>query len=677
MGFFDFLKPKQDRNMLADPPDWLIQMLSAGGACNTGINVTVDTAMQSAVVYACVRVLSETLASLPLPLYKRLPGGGKERALTHPLYPILHDSPNPEMTSFEWKELIKVHLNLRGNHYSEIERGPVNNVLALWPLHPDMMQIKRRNGALVYLYILPGGSETVELSPDRVLHIRGMSNNGIVGLSPIALAREAIGLSLASEKYGAKFYDNNAKPGGVLEHPNQLGDVAHERLKAGWESSHKGLDQAHRIAILEEGMSYKQISISPNDAQFLETRKYQRSEIAGLYRVPAHLINDLEKATFSNIEHQSLQFIVYSMLPWITRIEQRLALSLLSEADRKIYFPQFIVEGLLRGDIESRYKAYATAKQNGWMSTDDIRILENMNPLPDGLGDEYWRPLNMAIVGEDIDSGSGNDNDDGDNGDDEEGETNSADRAKRSIPKAMFRSATLRRRLAERYHSLFLDAASRLVRHERKNILDNAAKFLRRGNSDAFIKAMEEYYDNFDGVVARHLDPVFKVYTEVVQAAAAEDVGAEVGVTPELEAHTQAYREAFSQRQAGSGIGQVRQVIFENEPDAWNESIEARMDEWTERKPDKIADRETIQLGNSVTLQVFAAVGITRLIWVTQPANACPFCRSLDGNTIAIQNNFINDGDKLDAGTGSPMAIRGSKKHPPLHGSCVCQIAPA
>lgn len=365
----------------------------------SGVTITPDTAMQATTVYACVRILSETVASLPLPLYRRTGDRGRERAVDHPLYTLLHDAPNPEMTSFELRETLMGHVLLWGNAYCDIQTDGAGRVTALWPLRPDRMAVRRdkATGLIVYDYTLPGTVTKVPLAADRILHIKGLSVNGLVGLPPIAMARQSIGLALATEEFGARFFSNNAQPGVVLEHPGKLGEEAYNRLRESWSETHSGLSNAHRVAILEEGMKLDKIGIPPNDAQFLETRKFQAVEIARIFRVPPHLIGDLDRATFSNTEQQSLEFVIHTIRPWLVRIEQAITRSLLMPAERRTYFAEFLVDGLLRGDTTSRYAAYATGRQWGWLSINDVRTLENLNPV-DG-GDAYLEPMNMTEAG--------------------------------------------------------------------------------------------------------------------------------------------------------------------------------------------------------------------------------------------------------------------------------------
>jgi len=362
---------------------------------NTGVSVTETTALSVVTVYACVRILSETLASLPLLLYKRL-GRGKQRAVEHPLYQILHDVPNPEMNSFTFRETLMAHLVTWGNAYAEIEWDNYTKVKALWPLRPDRMQVWRENGEIVYKYLLPNSAGIAVLPSYRIWHIPGLGFDGLIGYSPITLAREAIGLSLATEEFGARFFSNGAAPGGVLEHPAKLSKEAQENLRKSWNEMHSGLSNQHRVAILEEGMKWSKVGMPLNDAQFLETRKFQRNEIASFFHIPPHMIGDLERATFSNIEEQALEFVVYTMRPWLVRWEQSINQKLLTPDERAEYFAEFLVDGLLRGNIQARYQAYATGRQWGWLSANDIRELENQNPLPGEEGDIYLNPMNMV-----------------------------------------------------------------------------------------------------------------------------------------------------------------------------------------------------------------------------------------------------------------------------------------
>lgn len=377
------------------------------GGSSAGKSVTERSAMQMTAVYSCVRILAEAVAGLPLHFYKYNENGSKTKAIDTGLYHLLHDEPNPEMSSFVFRETLMTHLLLWGNAYAQIIRNGKGEVIALYPLMPNKMSVDRdENGVLYYTYqksIEEGKAKevgTVILSSKDVLHIPGLGFDGLVGYSPIAMAKNAIGLAIATEEYGAKFFANGAAPSGVLEHPGTIKDPT--RLRENWNSTFGGSANSGKVAVLEEGMKYTPISIAPEQAQFLETRKFQINEIARIFRVPPHMVGDLEKSSFSNIEQQSLEFVKYTLDPWIIRWEQSLNRSLLNKDEKKIYFFKFNVEGLLRGDYQSRMQGYATARQNGWMSTNDIRELENLDKIPTELGGDLYLingnmlPLNNA-----------------------------------------------------------------------------------------------------------------------------------------------------------------------------------------------------------------------------------------------------------------------------------------
>ena len=375
------------------------------GGTTSGKAVTERSAMQMTAVYSCVRILAEAVAGLPLHLYRYKEDGGKEKALDHPLYLLLHDEPNPEMSSFVFRETLMTHLLLWGNAYAQIIRNGKGEVIALYPLMPNRMVVDRDiHGQLYYQYTRSTEEAptmkgvTVNLPPSDVLHIPGLGFDGLVGYSPIAMAKNAIGMAIACEEYGAKFFANGAAPGGVLEHPGTIKDP--QRVRESWQSTFGGSGNSNKIAVLEEGMKYTPIGISQEQAQFLETRKFQINEIARIFRVPPHMVGDLEKSSFSNIEQQSLEFVKYTLEPWLVRWEQSIQRTLFSPEEKKRYFAKFNVEGLLRGDYASRMSGYATARQNGWMSANDIRELENLDRIPteDG-GDLYLINGNMLPLG--------------------------------------------------------------------------------------------------------------------------------------------------------------------------------------------------------------------------------------------------------------------------------------
>ena len=352
--------------------------------------------MQIATVYACVRLLAESVASLPLHLFRVTDeDGGKEKARDHPLYPLLFRQPNPEMSSFTFRETMMTHLLLWGNAYAQIIRDGRNDVLGLYPLLPENVEVDRNDaGKIYYIYHAytdekPGESNRdIIFQRQEILHIPGLGFNGLVGFSPIAMMKNALGSAIAVEKYGSSFFRNGAQPAGVLEHPGVLKNP--EKIRQNWSDVYGGANNAHKVAVLEEGMAYKPISLPPEDSQFLSTREFDVEEICRIFRVPPHLVQDLKRSTFNNIEHQGISYVQYTLMPWLERFEQAIIKDVLLEEEQDEYFPKFNVDGLLRGDYRSRMAGYAIGFANGFLSPNDIRRLENMDPIPEEAGGNVY-----------------------------------------------------------------------------------------------------------------------------------------------------------------------------------------------------------------------------------------------------------------------------------------------
>lgn len=383
------------------PSEWLTNLLG-GRTSSTGINVTEMKALQHTAVYACVHILAQTLATIPLNVNQHKPEGGKRKATNHPLFNVLHKAANSEMSSFAWRETIQGHVGLWGNGYSEIEYNNAGQIIGLWPLRPDLTRPYRNSETmeLEYYTTLPTG-QTVKLPKNRVLHIAGFGFDGIRGYNPIDLACQSIGIGLAAEEYGARFFGNGATVSGVLEHPGELGDDGRQNLRQSFEEMHSGLERSHRLMILEEGLKYNQIGIPPQTAQYLETRKFAVTDIARFFHVPPHMIADLERATFSNIEQQDIGFVKHTMLPWFVRWEQAMDMKLLAYSNRgknsdTEYFTKFNLNALMRGDAKSRSEFYHYGRIDGWLNANMILELEDMDPIDGDEGNKFWMPTNMT-----------------------------------------------------------------------------------------------------------------------------------------------------------------------------------------------------------------------------------------------------------------------------------------
>lgn len=372
------------------------------GRSDSGEVVNERSAMQIATVYACVRLLAETVAGLPLHLFRDIGNNAKEKASDHPLYRLLYRQPNPEMTSFSFRETLMTHLLLWGNAYAQIIRDGRNNILALYPLLPEYMETDRDDkGRIYYIYHAytdekPGKkNQDIYFRYDEVFHVPGLGFNGLIGFSPIAMMKNALGTTLAVEKYGSAFFKNGAQPSGVLEHPGILKNP--DKIRQNWSDVYGGSNNAHKVAVLEEGMKYTAISLPPEDSQFLSTREFGVNEICRIFRVPPHMVQDLSHSTFSNIEHQSIDFVVHTLTPWLVRFEQSITKDLLLPDEQDKYYAKFNVDGLLRGDYQSRMQGYATGISNGFLCPNDIRTLEQMDRIPaEKGGDSYY--LNGGYV---------------------------------------------------------------------------------------------------------------------------------------------------------------------------------------------------------------------------------------------------------------------------------------
>ncbi len=365
-----------------------VPMRGAGG------RISSDTAIQIANVYKCVRVVAETIGHLPLILYRRLPGGGKERAVTHPLYAVMAMRPNSLQTAMDWRMQMQAHIELRGNAYSRIEfRGA--SVANLWPLHPDNVKVEYLPDVRRLRYTVQerGGKPEV-LNQDEVLHLRSLAVDGYMGLNPVEAQRSALGLTWETEQFASRFYKNDATPGGWIEHPTNFKDKeAREKFRQSWREQQAGANRGS-TAVLEYGLKYHEVAMKLVDAQFMETRKYQATDVAGLWRVPPHKIGILDQAKFANIEQQSIDWVTDGVLPRVRALEQRYSAELLSESEQREYFFEFLLEGLLRGDAAARAAFYKAGITDGWMTRNEARESENRNPLP-GL-DTPLQPLNMT-----------------------------------------------------------------------------------------------------------------------------------------------------------------------------------------------------------------------------------------------------------------------------------------
>jgi hypothetical protein len=420
------------------------------------------------------------------------------------------------------------------------------------------------------------------------------------------------------------------------------------------------LGRSHKVAILEEGLTWNAIGMSQRDAQYIEGRKFQVSEIARMFRIPPHMVGDLERATFSNIEQQGLEFVIYTMMPWLVNWEQSILQTLFPPADRQRFFPEFLLSGLLRGDTQTRYAAYALARQNGWLSANDIRELENMNPIEGG--DTYLVPLNLtpARSFESVPR---------------DPLRVSADTARRLEDRAG-RSIEARKRLRSAYHELFRDTAGRIVRRETARIREKAAALLAARNAAELSLWLDRFYEDQREFIHDRMGPVFRSYGEAVAAEAADEIGAEPLGADALDRLARAYVEDFAAHHIGISLTEIRNLLQRAAQEGTDPlvALQELLDEWEESRPEDIAGIETVRSGNAMAIGVYLAAGVIILRWHAF-GKSCPYCSRLDGRQVGIQQNFIGAGESfLPEGDGDPLIPKHEVRHPPAHKGCDCMI---
>ncbi|MFJ8863622.1 phage portal protein [Streptomyces sp. NPDC102451] len=652
---------------IATPEKWVEDWMRGGSVNSAGIRVDQDTALTYSPFFAGVRVLSEDLGALPTFLYERLQPRGKQRASNHPLYPLLHDQPNSMMSAAWLKETLTAHAITWGDGLGYVVSNKRTGVVEeIWPLRPDRVTIgvKRTGpGQFERRYRYDddvNGIHTV-LLPHEVLHIPGLGYDGVRGYSVVELAANAIGLGLATEHHGAKVFSNGAAPGGALSHPGNLSPEARHRMADDWENIHKGIDRAHRVAILEEGVTWQQVGVPNDAAQFLETRKLQVTEMARWLRLPPHKIMDLDRATFSNIEQQQLDYVSSALNIWLVRWEQAILTQLLLPEERERYYAEFLVDSLLRGDTLTRYQAYAVGRQWGWLSANDIRERENLNPV-DG-GDAYLVPLNMVPAGRSAPA------------------LESA--ASRRARVLHGRNHAVRATLAEQYGPKIEESVTEVLDLETARVKDLLAEHLEPGRGRrslaGFLTGLGALYAD-DGPVMERLSelwvPLFTLFAADVATDAAEEVGHEDDV--DLSVWARAYALAHAAYQVASSFGQLRNAAEQADtPESIVADVLERLAKWQDEKAEKVTRWETTQLPNAAAREAWRDAGVKQVQWVARGSKHCPYCTKLDGTVRDIERPFVGKGDEIDGDEeGEKLVAKRDTFHPPVHAGCQCEVVP-
>ena len=668
--------------------------LFGGGPSSSGIAVGQENSVRLSAFWRGIRLLSETLASVPLCLYERQAPRGRRKATEHPLFQIMHDQFNPDMTSFFGRECMQAQVVTHGNAYAAIRRDRAGTIREIWPIAAGKVNPRRTTaGGLLYpVQLIDGRQETWE--PWEMLHIPGLSFDGVVGKSALAAGRDVIGAGLAIQDYGATFFKHGGRPPGVVE--TQLAKILDDNKKNLEETWLSGRgDNWHKVAFLPKGMKYTQVGIPPNDAQWLESKKFTVTEIARILGVTPHLLYDLERATFSNIEMQSLEFVIYTMRPWFVRWEQELNRKLLTDEERTRYYFEFNADALMRGDAAARGTFYSLARQWGFMSANDIRDLENQ-PGIGPSGDVYLTPINMANAEELVDGG---------------GQPTLLARqvleimggralpvrhlgpaptpAPAAVPaaRAAVRGLRLRRRIRKAHVGLIEDRARAIVKHEiaavEKELKGLGGRDARnRRDLGSLRKSIEDFYDTHAAWSGKKMHPIVEAYASAIYGAMADELGADAEDDPpaELDRFVSEYAKRFGIREASEGRQQLLALTqaadgSDLEEDAAADAIRGRLAEWDEKRPGKIAAIEATREMGAVAKVLYLAAGVTVLRWVSNPG-ACPYCASMDGRTAGVQQNFVGAGEGVAGGEGSdgPLTPSDNIGHPPLHDNCSCDI---
>lgn len=656
---FGRLFQKRNRQLTLKDASRDIQELFGAVPGPTGVTVTPDKALGITAFWNGVRIISQTIAGLPFEVHERQERG-RRLAREHPVYRLLHVRPNPYMTPYTFKEIRAAHVLTWGNSYAEIERDGAGRPIALWPLLPDRTGVEVKNGEKVYWTIVNGTK--VYLAADRVLHVPGLGFDGLRGYNVIKLFRDSLGLTLAANEYGAQFFGNSGRPSGVLEHPSKVDDNERRRIREEWNQLHSGLSRAQRTAVLWGGMKFQPLSVPPEEAQFLETRSLQIDEVARILNINPILLQKTEGATTwgTAIGHFLTAFGKFTIAPWLEREEDAVNWDLFSEEERGRFYAKYNMAALLRGDAKTQAEILEIERRNAIINADDWLELTDRNPLPNGLGQVYFMPLNMAPVDQMI-----------------ERDPESLPAPQRMSPSRRSRqreerSLALRRRLREAHRAAFVDGGRRFTRPEVQALRRAIKRAMDHGDPVASLNDwINEYYPNHQRTVYRVMRPLVEALAAVVADAAFDEVAADPHDVSEF-AH--AYTENLARREVATSISELRSMMDETAADELDDVLLARADEWEETRPDSFASREIVRVASGAARWAWQTAGVAGFIWRAN-AEACPLCKELDGRRIPSKAYFLNDGDSVGSGTDT-LIVEGPIGGPPLHDGCQCDLVP-
>lgn len=684
-----FLSKRATSEVLGHPRDLLTaERLGFGGTVAAGVEVDEFNALTLSSVWSAVRVIVEPTAFLPFHVFERM-ARGKRRAIENPVDLLINDRPNPDMSAQTFRETLTAHTLTWGNGFARIERDGRKEPIGLWPRRPSQMTLTRRaDRSLWYHYEFTGGGSEDVPAMD-MLHVPGLGWDGIIGYPVIVMARESLGLAMATERFGAKFFGSGARQGGILSHPQELSELARNNIAKSIREKRTGEDNWHDPWILEEGMTWTATTIPPDDAQFLETRKFQVEEVGRWFRVQPHLLGVLDGAIRANIEAEGIDFVRYTLKRWLRAWEHEVDFKLLGGNNRR-FFSKHNTDEIVRGDSVAQNASFIAGRQNGWWSVNDILEKMDENPIKGKGGDEHHIQLNMVPL-ESADEPRGtppapapdSDSDD-DAGDDEERTAVSREtrieKMETRVSARQARAVQQRLGIQRAHRTLFVGAAKGIVSKEIKNIRAAAKKFLKDpANPNGFLVWLTEFYDDHHTRVTGALSGPVEALGDSIYRAVVQEVGGEDAVPESVRAFFGDYVEKAADRETSSGLGQMRAIVGEvpsDDPEGLRNAIGTRLDEWDERRADKFGIREVAQAASAIAVASFVAGGVERLMWVNTGAENCPICEELDGRIVGVTQTFVSKGDRLGSQDQKFQAGH-SFMHPPIHDGCDCQIVSA
>lgn len=667
----------------------MLQVFGGSGPTAAGRQVTPQTALRSTPVWQAVTLSMGWVGSLPFKLFQTQ-GSGRAEVVEHPTAHVTHWEFNDRINAVTGKEVGHAHAMTRGNAYYEKVLDVAGRVVELWPLNPDATQpMLTEDNELVYVTII--GGEAFTLPPDRVLHIMGPSGDGIRGWSPIQMHREAIGLSLAMEEWSSRSFGNSAIPPGVLSSDLKMSPEAQERLAKSWNDAHAGLDRSHRIAVLQEGVKFDKIGFSPADADLVQQRRFSIEETARIFNFPATKLRDTSRSAFNTVEQGNLEAVIDHLAPWATRWETSATVSLLSRSERDagLHF-KLMLQGLLRGDTETRGKFYESRVRTRSITPNELRALEEENPLPEG-GDEPWvqmqdLPMSVAISASPqeralmVAVGSG----------DPDlvravGDIVNRQESRQLPPPRERRQEDERLELRAVFEPLLLDALRRMVNREVSELRRRLRS--RAGDLEQLLQFLREFYEptgKMSDFAAASVFPTFRSFAVAVLRQVTAELALEVEssrVDGMLEGE-RGYLESFVRRYSSSSRKQLQALAndaasIDEDP---VEAISERLEEWQEGsqngppRAERMARRELVQLGEASSVFAFGAAGVVTMVWRTL-GDSCPLCKGMDGRTIGISEHFIAAGQEfVGSDDTTKITPRSNVKHPPLHPGCDCMV---